>query len=161
MLVRPHRWVLLASFVIGIAGTWAFVTSLLDYRETADAYTNVDIAAVPGTFAWTGEGQRAASLVMEVENSSRTDLTIEHLEVRLYSSGTFIGAMYEPWQELAVEARSIEQVTVNLEVSTPEGRVPEGGELRLSGDAHLAFEGIDQPFVIRFNDQLEEVAHVE
>lgn len=155
MLVRPHRWILLASFVIGIASSWAYVSSLLDYRETADAYTNVDIAAVPGTFAWIGEGQRAATLMLEIENDSRTDLTIEHLELRLYSGGTFIGAMYEPWQPLPVEARSVEQVTVSLEVSTPEGRLPENSEVRLSGDAHLAFEGIDQPFVVRFGDQLE------
>jgi hypothetical protein len=161
VLVRPHRWILLASFAIGIAGSWAYVTTLLDYRDTADAYTNVDIAAIPETFAWTGEGQRVATLTLEIENSSRTDLTIEHLELRLYSGGTFIGAMYEPWQELPVPSRSVEQVTVSLEVSTPEGRLPEDGQLRLSGDAHLAFEGIDQPFVVRFTDQLEEVAHVE
>lgn len=161
MLVRPHRWILLASFVIGIAGSWAYATALLDYRETADAYTNVDIAAIPETFEWTGEDQRAATLTLEIENSSRTALTVEHLELRLYSGGAFIGAMYETWQELQVPARSVEQVSLTLEVTTPEGELPEAGALRLSGDAHLAFEGIDQPFVVRFDDQLEEAAHVE
>jgi hypothetical protein len=157
VLVRPHRWILLSSFLIGIAGTWAFVTALVDYRDTANAYTNVGIAALPGTFAWTDEEQRAATVTLEIENDSRTDLTIEHLELRLYSGGTFAGAMYQPWEPLPVEARSVEQVTVTLEVSTPEGRLPEGGELRLSGNARLAFEGIDQPFVVRFSDELEAV----
>ena len=115
MSMRPNRWVLLASFIVGAIGLWSYVTAIQDYRRTAGAYTSVDAEFIPGSFVWLDADYETAEADFVITNDSQADATVDFLILRLYFDGEFAGAQYRPWSPVDIPRGSEQVVTVPFE----------------------------------------------
>jgi hypothetical protein len=156
--MRPNRWVLLLSFIIGLAGGWSYVAAIQDYRRTAEAFTSVEASVVNGSFIWLDSSYRSAEAEVSFTNASRADANIEHFTLRLYIDGQFAGAQYRPWVPLALPRGEQRIVTIPFGISAPDlSPQAQNAELSVTGEMRLTFSGVEQRLTIPLSERIEVV----
>lgn len=158
--MRPNRWVLLVSLLVGLFGSWSYVTAMLDYRRTTEAFTSIDVEYVDGSFAWLDEERRTAEALFVLENGSRVDATVEYLILRLYLDGVFAGAQYQPWEPISLDAGDKTEVTIPFEVSisTISAEATMNSTASVRGEMRLAFDQVERSLTVPLREQLSTEA---
>jgi hypothetical protein len=153
-----NRWVLLISCIAGVAGIVALADAFLEYRDTVQAYTQVDVAHDSGSVVW-DDGNTRVTLQVIITNRSPATVTVEYLDLRLHADGKFAGADYDAWQPVTVASRASEQRSVTLEVSNSQLQDQfERAELSLRGEVRLRFAGVERPLTQRVSITLGRIA---
>lgn len=157
--MRPNRWVLVVSLIVGLLGTWSYVTAIQDYRRTAEAFTSIELEYISGSFEWLDEEFGTAEARFNISNDSRADAAVEYLILRLYLDGEFAGAQYRPWQEVTVPAGEVVEITVPFEISISTTRdQAQGVSPTVRGEMRLAFDQVEQSLTVPLSESLSPEA---
>jgi hypothetical protein len=159
--MRVNRWVMLASLIIGLTGTWFIYDATSTYVSAARAYTSVDVVYERGSFIWLEPDFGRAYAEITIHNRSESDITVTTLSQYLYFDGEFAGARYTPWQPVDI-ARG-ESLTIPTEFTVATARIqPRGGtgHLSLGGMISIEFNDVKQPLTFRLSGNIGQVSEV-
>lgn len=160
--MRPNRYVILISILLGGFGFWFSADAVGQYLNTARSFSAVDAEYVEGSFVWLDEDHERATAEFTIINDSSNDADLAHFGINLYFDGVFAGAHYEQWQRLTIPAR--DAVTVEIPFQVPIQQVrPRGSDAELSvrGEMRLEFEGIERPMTVRMSGTIGRVPYEE
>ena len=152
---------MLASLVIGLAGSWFIYDAVSTYVSTTRAYTSVDVSYEQGSFVWLEEDFGSAYAEVTVHNRSQSDITVTNLTLYLYVDGNFAGARYTPWDPVDIEKG--DSITVPTEFSVATASVqPRGGSgnLSLGGNIALEFADVREPLTFNLGGDIGQVTEV-
>jgi hypothetical protein len=160
--MRPNRYVILISVLIGSFGIWFSADAVAQYLNTARSFASVDAEYVEGSFVWLDANHERATAEFTVFNGSDNDAVLAHFGINLYFDGTFAGARYDPLPRIELPAGEAVTVQVPFLVAIHEQR-PYGSEAELSvrGRMRLEFEGIERPMTVRMSGTLGQIPYEE
>lgn len=159
--MRVNRWVMLATFIIGIAGSWFLYDAVSTYVSTTRAYTSVDVRYERGSFIWLEEDFGSAYAEVTIDNRSASDITVTNLSLYLYVDGEFAGARYTPWDNVNINRG--ESLTVPTEFSVATASVQDRGgtaDLGLGGQISIEFADVREPLTFRLSGNIGQVSEV-
>jgi hypothetical protein len=160
--MRPNRYVILVSILLGIFGIWFSADAVAQYLNTARSFASVDAEYVEGSFVWLDENHERATAEFTIINDSDNDAVLAHFGINLYFDGTFAGARYEPLPRIDLPAG--EEVTLEIPFLVPiQHMKPLGSdaELTVRGQMRLEFEGIERPMTVRMSGTIGHVPYEE
>jgi hypothetical protein len=160
--MRPNRYVLLVSFLLGAFGFWFSADAVAQYLNTARSFTSVYAVYVEDSFEWLDPEHERARAEVTIINDAPNDVDIAYFSLNLYFDGDFAGARYEPWERFVIPAG--EQATFEVPFQVPIAHQrPRGSEaeIRLRGQMRLEFEGIERPMNVRVSGTIGVVPYEE
>jgi hypothetical protein len=160
--MRPNRYIILLSILLGAAGTWLTADAVGQYLNTARSFASVHAQYVEGSFAWEDPQHERAHATFAITNNGDNDARLTHLGMNLYFDGQFAGARYEQWEAIEVPAGESVEVDVPFLISISERR-PDGSDAELSvrGQLRLEFEGIERPMTVPARGTIGQVPYEE
>jgi hypothetical protein len=158
--MRPNRYVILVSVLLGLFGAWLTADALAQYLNTARSFTAIRTQYVPDSFEWQDPEYRRARAEIVIVNESENDALVDYFSISLYFDDDFAGADYEPWERFVVPAGEERTFEVNFLTTAPFIRHL-GGEatLRVRGQMRLVFDGIQQPMTVRTSGTIGQVPY--
>lgn len=160
--MRPNRYVILVSVLLGSIGLWLTADAVGQYLNTVRSFAAVEITYVEDSFVWQDPEHEEALSEFVVRNDSENVARLTSLRLNLYFDGEFAGARYEPWEAIDIPARDEVTVEVPFLVSIESLR-PEGSEAELTvrGDLRLEFEGIERDMTVQASTTIGRVPYEE
>lgn len=160
--MRPNRYIILVSILLGAVGAWLSVDAVGQYLNTARSFASVHARYVEGSFAWEDPEHERANAEFSITNDSENDARLMHFGVNLYFDGAFAGARYDDWEAVDIPAGETVNVDVPFLISISERR-PEGSdaELSINGQLRLEFEGIERPMTVPARGTIGKVPYEE
>lgn len=160
--MRPNRYVILVSVLLGVFGIWFSAQAVGQYLNTVRSFSNVELEYIEDSFTWEDPGHERAHAEFVMRNQSENEATISYLALNLYFDDDFAGARYQPWDPIVVPAGESVTVEVPFLVSIENLR-PAGSEadLRVSGEMRLEFEGIQRDMTVRVVESIGRVPYEE
>ena len=159
--MRVNRWVMLASLVLGLAGSLFIWSAASSYISTTRAYTSVDVIYERGSFIWLEEDFGSAYAEVTIDNRSESDITVTSLSLYLYFDGEFAGARYTPWEQISIAEG--ESATIPTEFSVAAASIQgQGGtgNLSLGGNISIEFAEVREPLTFRLGGDIGQVSEV-
>lgn len=159
--MRVNRWVMLATLIVGIAGSWFLWSAVSTYVSTTRAYTSVSVAYERGSFIWLEQDYGSAYAEVTIHNRSASDITVTNLSLYLYFDGDFAGARYTPWERINISRG--ESVTIPTEFSVATASIQDRGgtgNLSLGGNIAIEFADIREPLTFRLGGNIGQVSEV-
>jgi hypothetical protein len=160
--MRPNRYVILVSILLGVAGAWLSADAVGQYLNMARSFASVDAQYVDDSFRWLDSDYEQAVAEFEVTNDSDNDARLDYLAMSLYFDDRFAGARYDQWEVVEVPAGESVTIEVSFFTSISELR-PSGGEAELSvqGQMRLDFENVGRDMTVRTSGTLGQVPYEE
>jgi hypothetical protein len=160
--MRPNRYIILVSIVLGAFGAWFSADAVGQYLNTARSFASVYAQYVEGSFEWEDPQHEWANAEFVITNESDNDARLTHFGVSLFFDDRFAGARYDQWEPIEIPAGESVNVDVSLFVSISELR-PEGSDAELSvrGRLRLEFEGIERPMTVPAAGTIGQVPYEE
>lgn len=160
--MRPNRYIILVSIVLGIVGTWLSADAVGQYLNIARSFASVNAEYVDDSFVWLDPDYERGRAQFNVRNDSDNDALLDYLSMNLYFDGQFAGARYAQWDPVEIPAGESVTVEVPFFVSISERRA-EGGdsELSVQGQLRLNFDNIERDMTVRTSGTLGEVPYEE
>jgi hypothetical protein len=158
--MRPNRYVILVSVLLGIGGAWLTADAVAQYLNVAHSFTAIHARYVPDSFVWHDPDFQRASARVVITNNSENDALVDYFGINLYFDGEFAGSDYTGWQRFTIPAG--EEATVDVEFQTTSPFIRHlGGEANLSvrGQMRLIFDGIEQPMSVRTSGTIGQVGY--
>ncbi len=160
--MRPNRYIVLISILLGFAGAWLSADAVGQYLNAARSFASVDASYVEGSFAWKDPQYNEATAEFEITNDSDNDARLAHFGINLHFDGRFAGARYDQWEAIDIPAESSVTVEIPFLVSISEIR-SEGGEaeLSVSGQLRLEFENVGRDMTVPARGTIGHVPYQE
>lgn len=160
--MRPNRYVILVSILLGSFGLWFSADAVGQYLDTVRSFAGIEYSYVEDSFEWRDPEHRRGTAEFRIHNDADNAVTIAHLEARLYFDGEFAGARYTDWDAVEIPAGETTVVEVPFLTSIERMR-PAGSEAELSVESELRldFEGIEREMTVRASDSIGTVPYVE
>ena len=160
--MRPNRYVILVSVLLGLAGSWFAASGVEQYLDATRSFTSVHISYVDGSFEWLDDEHERGVAQFTLVNDAPNDVTIGHLALNLLFDGEFAGAHYQSWERIEIPSGESVQVELPLLVSISHLR-PLGAEATLSvrGQMRLEFDGIERSMTVRYSETIGRVSQQE
>ncbi len=158
--MRPNRYIILVSIVLGIVGTWLSADAVGQYLNMARSFASVNAEYVEDSFVWLDAEHERARAEFTVTNASDNDAVLDYLGMNLYFDGRFAGARYVQWEPVEVPAGESVTVDVSFFTSITEIR-PQGGEAEISvqGQLRLNFDNIERDMTVRTSGTIGQVPY--
>ena len=160
--MRPNRYVILVSILLGAFGAWFTADAVGQYLNTARSFAAVDAHYVEDSFRWLDPNHEEALADFVIVNDSDNDARLSHFGLSLFFDGEFAGARYRQWEPVDVPAGESVQVEIHFQTSIT--RVRDQGsdaELSVRGRLRLDFEGIERDMTVRTSGTLGRVPYEE
>jgi hypothetical protein len=160
--MRPNRYIILLSLLLGAAGAWFTADAVGQYLNTARSFASVHAQYVEDSFVWEDPQHERAHVRFRITNNSDNDANLSHFSVNVYFDGTFAGARYDQWEAIEIPAGETIEVESPILISISELR-PQGSEAEISmnGRLRLEFEGIERPMTVPTRGMIGQVPYEE
>lgn len=160
--MRPNRYIILVSVVLGIAGAWLSADAVGQYLNAARSFASVHAIYVEDSFTWEDAQHENASAEFVITNDSDNDARLAHFSVNLYFDGRFAGARYAQWEPVEIPAGTSVTVDAPFIVSISELR-PQGSDAELSvqGQMRLEFENVGRDMTVPARGTIGYVSYQE
>jgi hypothetical protein len=158
--MRPNRYIIIASILLGAIGTWLSVDAISQYMNMARSFSSVNARYVEESFAWEDPQHERANATFTVTNNSDNDATLDFLTMSVYFDGQFAGARYDSWAPLDIPAGESVELDLSFLISISELR-PRGGEadITVRGQLRLDFEGIERDMTVPTSGRIGQVSY--
>ena len=160
--MRLNPLVLVASLIIGIGGVLLGARAILTYGDAAEAFTQIELAYVPGSFEWQDADYENGTATFQLINRSRFRASVESFSIALRFDGDFAGSDYDRWQTMTVPGDEVREIPARFTITTNSIQ-EEGGTANLSfgGQLLVRFAKFEQPLSFRFRGTIGQVDYVE
>jgi hypothetical protein len=160
--MRPNRYIILLSLLLGAFGTWFSIDAVGQYLNTTRSLGAMEVRYVEGSFVWLDPDYERARASFEIVNASRNDVTIPHYGQQLRFDNAFAGARYHDWEILRIPAGESQTFEVVFFIPVADIRRQGGeAELTVEGQLRLDFEGIERDMTVRTWTRIGQVAYEE
>lgn len=160
--MRPNRYVILVSILLGLFGIWFSADAVGQYLNTVRSFAGIEYSYVEDSFTWLDPEHRRGTAEFRIHNDADNAVTIAHLEALLYFDGEFAGARYTDWDRVEIPAG--ETSTVEVQFLTSIERMRSAGseaDLSVESQIRLDFEGIEREMTVRASDSIGRVPYEE
>jgi hypothetical protein len=158
--LRLNPLVLALTLVIGITGVVFAFRAVTTYSDAAEAFTQVELHYVPGSFEWEDPEFETGSGDFRIVNDSQFPVTVESFTITLNFDDDFAGSDYSTWQPKNIAPGEALEVPVTFTVTSNSIQALGGTALlRFAGQLRLTFVEFEEPLAFRFQGNIGETTY--
>jgi hypothetical protein len=156
--LRLNPVVLVASLLVGLGGLFFGVRALLTYNDAAEAFTQVELVYVRGSFQWQDAEYDQGTATFQVVNRSRFRAVVESFRISVYFDGEFAGSDYDALPDLIVPGHETREISAHFSITTNSIQNQGGtANLAFGGQTLVRFAKFEQPLSFRFRGTIGQV----